>query len=158
MILEPFDQGEFPDANTRGGCGSCTYCSRPATWMGFTADSRRPGRVVSLSYCDVHGAPHAKHVNVEPHRPLMQRVTPPPSNSSGHVYYAERFGRIKIGWSSDVAQRMGTLKAVLLATEPGDRHLERQRHAQFSADRIVGEWFQASPALEAHIDTKRAAS
>jgi len=70
------------------------------------------------------------------------------------VYYL-RFGdRVKIGTTRNLRLRLASLPHDdLLATEPGDYHVEHQRHVQFRAARIKGEWFHAEPALLAHIAT-----
>lgn len=73
---------------------------------------------------------------------------------TGSVYYARRGDRIKIGYSGDVRRRLlyrDVRPAELRAAEPGTFALERRRHRQFSADRIEGEWFRASPALVTYV-------
>ncbi len=70
------------------------------------------------------------------------------------IYYAERDGLIKIGYSRKPADRMhwpGLEGAELRAVEPGDRDLERQRHGQFHASRVEGEWFSPSEELREHM-------
>lgn len=75
------------------------------------------------------------------------------------VYYITRIdkpGLVKIGTTKDMKTRMNELgsrgRAVtVLATEPGDRSLERQRHLQFSAMRVEGEWFHFAAPILAHI-------
>lgn len=74
------------------------------------------------------------------------------ASSSGVVYYIRTCCRIKIGHTIDLTRRMAELSPdEILATEPGDRELERARHQQFAAYRVRGEWFRDSPALAAHI-------
>ena len=73
------------------------------------------------------------------------------------VYYVRIGEHIKIGYSTNLKQRISQLRlqpAALLATEPGGREREKERHRQFSADRIVSnrEDFTLSPRLLAHID------
>jgi hypothetical protein len=74
------------------------------------------------------------------------------------VYYV-RFGdRIKIGTSSDVWTRITSIPCDrLLATEPGDYALERERHEQFKAFRLNrnSEWFRDCPEIRAHINALR---
>lgn len=69
------------------------------------------------------------------------------------VYYLRYDDRIKIGTSARPRQRLAAIwHQELLAFEPGDRLVERRRHAQFAAERFGGtEWFRRSPALDAHI-------
>lgn len=77
---------------------------------------------------------------------------------AGHVYYVALGGLIKIGYSSDLAQRLGTYPPArkLLATEPGTLTLEKQRHLQFGRLLAAGrEWFRPEPELMDHIKTLR---
>jgi len=68
------------------------------------------------------------------------------------VYYIQFGDRIKIGTTTDLGKRLGALPHdCLLATEPGGPLVERQRHEQFGALRIKGEWFEPAPVLLGHI-------
>ena len=65
-------------------------------------------------------------------------------------------GLIKIGFSGGMQRRLWTLRrefpgAELLAHAPGNRHTEDALHAAFYADHVAGEWFRASPRLNAAI-------
>lgn len=77
----------------------------------------------------------------------------------GWVYYAKVGDSIKIGFAADVKKRMrayppGTL---VLAAEPGDKKLERQRHKEFNHSLIDGrEWFRESLPIREHINKLRA--
>lgn len=51
-------------------------------------------------------------------------------------------GNLKIGFSTNPAQRCDDLKCRLLAIEPGDRWQERKLHERFAKHRITGEWFK----------------
>lgn len=71
------------------------------------------------------------------------------------VYYVRTGRYIKIGYTANLRDRLHTLRlhpTAVLATEPGGRRLEAQRHAQFAADRIGRkEDFAPSLALMEHI-------
>jgi hypothetical protein len=69
------------------------------------------------------------------------------------VYYARIADRIKIGTTTrPVRGRMCHIHAEeLLAVEPGGADVEAQRHAQFAADWMFGEWFRPSGDLREHI-------
>lgn len=75
------------------------------------------------------------------------------------VYYIQCSGSglIKIGASADLCGRLAQMQSgsphelMILATEPGGFDVERARHAQFSASRVRGEWFQDSELLRGHI-------
>lgn len=64
-------------------------------------------------------------------------------------------GRIKIGRSADVVQRLTQLRldagegVALIAAFPGVGRFERRVHSAVAADRIDGEWFRPSPAVMA---------
>lgn len=75
-------------------------------------------------------------------------------NEKSSVVYYVRLGpdRIKIGFTSNLKSRLAGLRVhptALLAWEPGGRDVERERHQQFSAERITSrlEDFQDSPRL-----------
>ncbi len=71
------------------------------------------------------------------------------------VYYIKFGDRIKIGTTTNLNARLGTLPFdQILGTEPGGVDLERKRHQQFAANLVSGrEWFSPSEALLAHIAT-----
>lgn len=66
-------------------------------------------------------------------------------------------GRIKIGFAVDPWSRMKSLQTgapcdlEMMAIQAGDRKAERDLHRKFAADRLRGEWFQASPPLTAYV-------
>lgn len=68
----------------------------------------------------------------------------------GFVYYL-RFGdRVKVGYSTDVRTRVQQVpNDEVLAVEPGDFRVEKQRHAMFADALIPGqlEWFEATPDI-----------
>lgn len=71
------------------------------------------------------------------------------------VYYVRIGDRIKIGYTTNLSQRMAALRVEphnLLATEPGGRRLEAERHEQF-ADYRFGrrEDFIDAQAIREHI-------
>lgn len=98
-----------------------------------------------------------------------RRATAPPaapSPTAGFVYYAERCGFVKIGKAVNVQSRLRSIAlggivmppgvqpgpVTLLATHAGGLIAERANHERFHADRVAGEWFRLTPALQAHID------
>jgi len=77
------------------------------------------------------------------------------------VYFARREHLIKIGTTTNLRQRMASLHAQTLATEPGDIGRERQLHLRFKhlvASGRSREWFHPGPDLVAYINELRAAS
>jgi hypothetical protein len=72
------------------------------------------------------------------------------------VYYVrERDGAIKIGFTANLHKRLSDLRLppeAVLATEPGDRGLERLRHQQFAHLRLGRlERFTPADDLDSHI-------
>lgn len=76
------------------------------------------------------------------------------------VYYVRIGDHVKIGYTINLRQRLGSLRvseAALLATEPGGRERERKRHLQFAAERVGRrENFNPSRRLLAHIEAIKA--
>lgn len=70
-------------------------------------------------------------------------------------------GAVKIGWTSDVERRVRELRKethdtiAILAMLPGDKPNELRLHARFAAERIDGEWFRRSSAIDAFLDALR---
>ena len=84
-------------------------------------------------------------------------TTPRKSATAGRgvVYYLRVGAHIKIGFTSDLRMRMHRYPpdSVLLACEPGDLALEKQRHQQFRPLlREAKEWFAPAKVLIDHID------
>lgn len=72
------------------------------------------------------------------------------------VYYIAEAGLIKIGYTANLRQRLRCYgpTARVLATEPGDRDLERERRTQFRVCRATRyEWFRPDPMLMQHIES-----
>lgn len=70
------------------------------------------------------------------------------------VYFAEREGLIKIGYSRSVPSRMSALGAKLIGAVPGDKTIESELHARFAHLRMNGEWFKPDEALLSYIRDK----
>lgn len=72
------------------------------------------------------------------------------------VYFVrnEENGLVKIGFSADLQHRLRRMRVdasaalTLIGTIPGGPAAERAAHRRFEADRVHGEWFKASDALE----------
>jgi hypothetical protein len=83
-----------------------------------------------------------------------ERAAEPRPEPPSVVYYVRSGDLIKIGTTVNIRQRIQSFSMPwleLLATEPGDIRLERQRHREYAPLREKGEWFLAAPALLAHI-------
>jgi hypothetical protein len=91
---------------------------------------------------------------------LVFSQMPPKEDRSSVIYYVRIGYHIKIGTTVDLTTRMNSLMPDhFLATEPGDRDLERRRHDQFRHLLAKGrEYFNPGPDLLAHIASLRATS
>ena len=71
----------------------------------------------------------------------------------GMVYFIQFGDRIKIGYTTDLDQRMNALPHdKILALIAGTMTDERRCHEKFAHLRLTGEWFSAGPDLLKFID------
>ena len=71
----------------------------------------------------------------------------------GMVYFIQFGDRIKIGYTTDLAQRMTAVPHdKILALIAGTMTDERRCHEKFAHLRLTGEWFSAGPDLLKFID------
>lgn len=135
---------ERPFEDRPEGC----YCDDLIGWC------RENGKPLDYLSCDI-----CLHELTILTRPWSKRV------GICWCYYVERDGFIKIGHSWDLRSRLTglakggvvrpaevTLGPVnLLAKEEGGYEREQERHRQFKAHHVVGEWFRFEGALKQHI-------
>lgn len=77
---------------------------------------------------------------------------PPPPPRPEFVYYMRIGNRIKIGWTTNLTERLKAINPEeLVATEEGGRKLEKRRHRQFADLHTHGEWFRMEEPLISHI-------
>lgn len=93
---------------------------------------------------------------IEPHLDdINEHAVDREANEPGRtsvVYFVRLGNRIKIGWSTNLAQRLSNLQPEeVLAVIPGDTTLERELHRRFAKHRVVGEWFEDCPSIRAYI-------
>lgn len=84
----------------------------------------------------------------------------PDENLTGVVYYLRINNLVKIGFTTNLAQRSRAYPpgSELLAVEPATTYTERERHQDFSRWRAQGrEWFHESETLSQHIESLVAA-
>jgi hypothetical protein len=70
------------------------------------------------------------------------------------VYFARNGSRYKIGWTTNLKARMGALSlsvSAVAATISGGPELESELHERFWASHAEGEWFEATPDLQAYV-------
>ncbi len=139
--------GYLPDLREDQDADCCvTRCARPS-WPD-----------VPVPLCYKHAVAIWLHVSDEFGRrlaPAADRFTLPPRQSV--VYFIRAGDRVKIGMTASLPGRVDQLqvstqeKLEILLVVPGGRAEEKQVHALFAADRVRGEWFTLSPALDAFI-------
>lgn len=101
---------------------------------------------------------HTMTGSVENERPIPP-MPKPASPQQGTVYYVKVGEHIKVGWTSDMEQRMRSYppNSILLATEPGTRADEKRRHKTLAAHRSHGnEWYVPAPSVLHHLDMVKA--
>lgn len=95
-----------------------------------------------------------------------KQVRAMPETGPSLVYFVEREGLIKIGFTTNLDKRIKSISkgssmpegmtigpVKLLAAEPGDRKLEARLHQRFSSTRVGNsEWFRPSKALRRYIE------
>lgn len=79
------------------------------------------------------------------------RAKPLASKRIGTVYFARIGEHIKIGYTTNLKERMSHLHAELLATMPGTMGTERALHAKFGALWVRGELFRPGQGLLDYI-------
>lgn len=90
--------------------------------------------------------------------PTVQPLRSVPAGGDPVVYYVRLGDHVKIGTTTNLPARLSSLyidhdPSALLATEPGGRPIEAERHYQFAAERVYHnrELFNPSPRLLDHI-------
>jgi hypothetical protein len=104
---------------------------------------------------------HALHVWAQVNADIEGGEIPAPERpkakarpAKGVIYYLQNGDRIKVGYASNLAQRMRTYppNAEILAVHPGTLADEQRIHAELSAHRAAGrEWYHPSPILLEYI-------
>ena len=95
---------------------------------------------------EVQGADYER----EQERRLLAHRHPP------IVYYLRLANLVKIGFTTNLTKRLGVINPEeVMATEPGDRKREQERHRQFAALHAHGEWFRLEQPLVDHIEAIR---
>ncbi|HEX5585298.1 GIY-YIG nuclease family protein [Gaiella sp.] len=89
-----------------------------------------------------------------------------PGAREGYVYFIQEWpcedGPIKIGFSGDVGERLRVLRSKtrldlhVIGWFPATLSVERDLHKRFSAIRLHGEWFEATPELLGVVELVRA--
>lgn len=76
---------------------------------------------------------------------------------NGNVYFVRRAGEVKIGFTTDIDQRLQKFRSAsaddfsVLLMIPGTPALEQYFHRKFCQQRIVREWFHLAGPIEEFI-------
>jgi Meiotically up-regulated gene 113 len=133
--------------------------AQKASFIGYLADipltSDEANRLIA-AWLDVAGLGHVTGKTYLQERAEADAAKERHAAARGRknevVYYIRFRDRIKIGTTRNLRQRLYELPYdELLAIEPGGREVERERHEQFAASRVIGEWFEPDTALLKHI-------
>ena len=108
-----------------------------------------------------------KAIQKSPSGPPEPIYEPPPpthlagaANASGLVYFVYCVGRIKIGYTTELNNRMnqfgthGPMPPVLLLTIGADEEDEAAYHEMFAEDRAHREWFRLSYTLREFLESQ----
>jgi len=108
------------------------------------------------TFCARHLMKARKRLEMTVHLPAAitrAEVPRPDVKSDGVVYFMLKGDRVKIGFTTDLAQRAKDLKVErVIGFFPGTMHDERTTHDAFADWRMDGEWFAATPVLLAKIE------
>jgi hypothetical protein len=80
-------------------------------------------------------------------------------NNSGTIYFARSGNLVKIGFATDIKQRISTLKTIsstppkLIFSIKGTAKEEREIHGKFSHLRHHGEWFHFGEEIKSYINS-----
>lgn len=66
---------------------------------------------------------------------------------TSYVYFIERDGLVKIGYSGNLGQRINQICGTLINFVPGGSAEELRYHKRFADLRVRGEWFRNDPPL-----------
>jgi hypothetical protein len=92
---------------------------------------------------------------------LQERAAQDWVEPSGHVYFVKRGEEVKIGFTTDITNRLSNLNSgssvdlTVLLMVPGTPALERYFHSKFAADRIGREWFRLADPVQEFIARRR---
>lgn len=138
-------------------CRTCARCGLVRRENSFYADDTHPvdvckpcihrpiRRSITNEGCLVR-APRGRRKRA--HEAILKFVETFQNGGQSLVYVAKVRRQVKIGYSSNVIQRLRQLATAsshpiwLLAVVPGGRQLEQDLHRQFSDLRMQGEWFR----------------
>lgn len=151
-----------PDPQTGKRIRRKVYADDAATCSARLDDLRRGISAAESWVCHVPGCRHRSATQppvllCSDHRDLLLMQLTTRRGKGIHdpvVYFARNGSRYKIGWTTNLRARMRTLAlpvSAVAATVPGGPELEAQLHEKFWRSHAEGEWFDATPDLNEHV-------
>lgn len=137
-------------------------CLRPTIADAPWAICQRHARLITIRYSqDLFDLAHAAFQprSITPEQRVMEELEREVRAERSVVYYLDLGSAIKIGTSVSLKARLKSLRLkpdVVMATEPGDVELERERHREFAHLRIDrAENFRPEVDLLLHVKRVR---
>lgn len=140
-----------PSAHSVASCHAVAKRHSADDWIG------RMVRDIMRGHCVARRAVSAD----EPSAPAVSAKAPPPARKPriSMVYFVQSVtgGPIKIGKTTNIANRLSSMQTAngaklrLLGWIPGSYGEERDMHARFQRERMIGEWFAPSKRLLGYI-------
>lgn len=139
----------------------------PQNWYSAFANAKKPGDYRYRDIAAYHLATYRAFAVLDALRDIIEKeqaeedrrlALAAPAPPPGWVYFIESGGRVKIGFTSNVAARIANIETAtpfpvtLLRQQPGSLDDEAAFHAQFAEYRIKREWFRFEGALKEFLD------
>ena len=156
----PTNAARFCVAITQAG----DPCGQPAEIQATPWDREWEGpEFIGQPFCRIHYVQLLKHFSAVVNGPLHHegRTEPPPVEPDpepvpspiGFVYFARHGDKVKIGFTTTPKKRLASLQTqggfVFDETvyASADKRFEKFYHWRFDDDRVIGEWFNATPEI-----------
>ena len=149
-----------PSCQFAGGYLNTNLCEECAwkIWAAFTNADKLPRAETIQAKYDAWKAREDDRATIREITVVDAPTAPGIKNLSGYIYYLLIGELVKIGYSSNLEQRMRQYPphSKLLAVHPGTMRTERQMHSMFFNSIVKGkEWFAITPALIKHVENVR---
>lgn len=140
----------FGGCRERASYHQMPICREHAAQAWLTFDEEEPEQYKRL----IRGETAEVAAEIRAAKAKKQEAKRLSAHRAGTIYYLRIADRVKIGFTTDLYQRMGQYppNSEILATHPGTPTLERETHKRFAMHLADGrEWFHPHAALDKHI-------
>lgn len=115
-------------------------------------------RLPGMELCQKHALHVWAQVNtdIEGGQVRRPRTAKPKTAGAGSIYYLRIGDRIKVGYATDLAQRLRTYppSSIVVAVHPGTLDDEKRLHARLALHRADGrEWYHATDDMRLQLET-----